>query len=47
MLIAGGSLSVGFHDPDRGTLMPLGAAHLFSDAHLILSLDHMVYVEKA
>jgi hypothetical protein len=27
MLIAGGSLSVGSHDPHFGTLMPLGAVH--------------------
>jgi len=30
MLIAGGSLSAGSHDPHFGTLMPLGAVHPIS-----------------
>src|SRR5260370_600342 len=31
MLVAGGSLSVGSHDPHFGTLMPLGAVHPISE----------------
>ncbi len=31
MLIAGGSLSAGFHDPHFGTSMPLGAVHPISN----------------
>ena len=37
MLIAGGSLSVGSHDPYCGTLMPSGAVHPFADlVHLLI-----------